>query len=554
MWRDGLYQPDLTYEPQESPFVSLGIPTLSYTPTFDQFDNSSFKSNSEVHLSVLGKGDDTLDEPTDFLSQLTIDPDELHPVSHSRANVSRVSQAQSIVQVHSLSSYLASFFSPESITASDSHFCPNCRTRAPSLQRTFSLLEPPQTLILHLKRFDSNLLKINHPVALAPPNPYSGAIWVEIDTNWVSEPTPTRACSSAFAYVLCGAVLHHGILQGGHYTALIFNSGGWWCCDDQSVQSETASNAHYMIQNSGYILLLQRAQLDVSASTKHTEPHSPSEIFLGSFSSDFPSECDEPNKVGDSFEKIPPGLVNHGNTCFLNAILQCLAVCSQNWSETHLAEWILERRAPSQMKELAVELKACFEAISLGKLQSSKERLTRRSSRYELREPSCILSDEPRRVLYKLRSMHKESTSIAGLTRIFGRKSTFFVNRTDLSEPGVQQDAAEALLHILDALRESISWADNLCPFEGCLASSIRCNSCDHTTSCPQEKFTTLSIPISLDQSKEEENSNDWRENELLQRLLSSWTLSDLKSTASVNPGSVYYRSSSVSSLKWTGL
>jgi ubiquitin C-terminal hydrolase len=108
----------------------------------------------------------------------------------------------------------------------DEYECENCGKPRPPAKKTMTIWKLPLVLVLSVKRFQNNGLKIGTPVA-----PVSTVDF----TPYFSEDSPEREVK--VQYTLRGMVDHHGSSLGGHYTAqcLSTTNGAWHRFDDESV-------------------------------------------------------------------------------------------------------------------------------------------------------------------------------------------------------------------------------------------------------------------------------------------------------------------------------
>ena len=146
----------------------------------------------------------------------------------------------------------------------------------------------------------------------------------------------------------------------------------------------------------------------------------------------------------------PPGLINQGNTCFLNSVLQALARSFQfrSWSLSHTAE-----------HEKLGQQEGCI-ACAVGKVM--------RDLRHKVSQPFA-----PSSITGRLRSI----------------SSSFYL--------GLQQDAHEFLSHLLDAMEKSCKVA-RMPPctlLQGRMVSRVLCTSC-RKPSDSTDLFETLSLEI----------------------------------------------------------
>eukprot|EP01035_Chromulina_nebulosa_P016999 gene16999-22498_t len=109
-------------------------------------------------------------------------------------------------------------------------FCDNCHCSR-KCQKQLFIVDHPQILVLHLKRFDAvknrkNSTKVSFPLHDLDLSPFMSLLSDE-------------SSSQSSIYDLCGVVNHKGGLNQGHYVAFVRvdNDGAknWFRCDDDSV-------------------------------------------------------------------------------------------------------------------------------------------------------------------------------------------------------------------------------------------------------------------------------------------------------------------------------
>lgn len=145
---------------------------------------------------------------------------------------------------------------PEKLDENNKWKCGRCKQeQRANIQLTLKVLPP--ILMLHLKRFKKgreltkNSQRIKIPFEGLDLSPYVG----------VSDKSAFR---SPLIYDLYGAVLHHGSLTKGHYTALVKYKDNWHYCDDESVRLMRSVDESF-IEDKAYILFYrQRPVLQAS--------------------------------------------------------------------------------------------------------------------------------------------------------------------------------------------------------------------------------------------------------------------------------------------------
>ena len=123
----------------------------------------------------------------------------------------------------------------EKLEDDDMYFCEKCNDKRVG-SRKLEVATWPKHLIVFLKRFDNNLKKIDNII--------------EVPINW------------RHGYVIKGAVIQTGSLNGGHYTyvsRILETDGtiGWRYCDDSNVGPIDESKAQ-MFLNRSYIIYYEK--------------------------------------------------------------------------------------------------------------------------------------------------------------------------------------------------------------------------------------------------------------------------------------------------------
>eukprot|EP00056_Hartaetosiga_gracilis_P008526 m.121868 g.121868 ORF g.121868 m.121868 type:complete len:945 (+) comp12930_c0_seq1:193-3027(+) len=162
------------------------------------------------------------------------------------------SKFPSSIKSYHLTDCLDDFVTNEDISGEEAPFCDGCKKKC-SARRQMMFASLPSTLIIHLKRFQ-----------------FKGYGSRKI-TNFVDVPTEIdmspfaqthdggdSAGGKGLVYSLCGATLHSGSVNGGHYTALCKHpkSGDWFYCNDSSVTKSTPPPNHHM--HAAYLLFYER--------------------------------------------------------------------------------------------------------------------------------------------------------------------------------------------------------------------------------------------------------------------------------------------------------
>jgi ubiquitin carboxyl-terminal hydrolase 4/11/15 len=128
-------------------------------------------------------------------------------------------------------------------------YCKDCKKH----QQAFKKLElffTPKLLILHLKRFEYSSMGRYRTYA----EKIGSTIDFPIDTLNLSQYI-IGPDSSNSNYELYAVSQHYGSCGGGHYTAIVKNSGKWYDCNDSSVSS---SNESSVVSGAAYLLFYRR--------------------------------------------------------------------------------------------------------------------------------------------------------------------------------------------------------------------------------------------------------------------------------------------------------
>ena len=146
-----------------------------------------------------------------------------------------------------LSECMETFSKPCNLSGENKYNCSKCKRKTDAL-KTMYIWEPPEILIIHLKRFDNT----RHMV-------------MKVDTyvDYPLENFKLDGCYSSFnthdyKYNLVAVSNHFGSCNGGHYTAYCKNAfnNNWYNFDDRSVTY--IPNIDTIVSKSGYILFYRR--------------------------------------------------------------------------------------------------------------------------------------------------------------------------------------------------------------------------------------------------------------------------------------------------------
>eukprot|EP00741_Cyanophora_paradoxa_P000373 tig00000403_g364.t1 len=126
---------------------------------------------------------------------------------------------------------LHAFCSTEELTGDDKYRCENCKSVNEATKR-LTIVKLPEVLVVHIKRFRYDSLfgsKLSNHVAF----PIE-----ELDMRPFCQ---KNTKSTSFKYDLVSMVQHHGMLNGGHYTAMCKNflTNKWYEYDDSQVHPTT---------------------------------------------------------------------------------------------------------------------------------------------------------------------------------------------------------------------------------------------------------------------------------------------------------------------------
>eukprot|EP00917_Polyrhabdina_sp_WS-2016_P032060 GHVP01068448.1.p1 GENE.GHVP01068448.1~~GHVP01068448.1.p1 ORF type:complete len:554 (+),score=75.67 GHVP01068448.1:61-1722(+) len=162
-----------------------------------------------------------------------------------------------------------SFFSSETLQGEEMFYCEKCKRKTEAKKRLHFHGEPPNALIVQLKRFGNDL-----------------SFFSKISTKVNIEPQMNlkkyTADNSDLEYFLSGVIIHSGGLGGGHYTAYCKNISTevWRCYNDSNVM---LSSIEAVIKDQSYILLYQKKKYmdeTISLFSSQPRPFSDNKYFL----------------------------------------------------------------------------------------------------------------------------------------------------------------------------------------------------------------------------------------------------------------------------------
>ncbi|MBY0353144.1 ubiquitin carboxyl-terminal hydrolase [Candidatus Babeliales bacterium] len=242
----------------------------------------------------------------------------------------------------SLQQCLDEYLSVEKMDGHNQWYCSQCISYIDA-EKKISFQSPPHNLIFSYQRsfwsFSTGAIKLNNIIEA----PLSLQLQEE------------HALESPITYNLVGFGYHHGGPGGGHYYAYCFDGKDWYCYNDSSV-SGPITNIESILNTQGTYTLYY--EIDISDEKRLPLKQQPGKVFSFKFfaptsTSTTPPSTTPPSKTPPSTITPPPskttppkppkpstppkknrGLINVGNTRFLNASVQALSHL------TYFNEWL----------------------------------------------------------------------------------------------------------------------------------------------------------------------------------------------------------------------
>ncbi|KAH3663432.1 hypothetical protein WICMUC_005958 [Wickerhamomyces mucosus] len=151
------------------------------------------------------------------------------------------------------------FTKSETLDDEDSWNCPHCKKKVKTFKK-ITITRLPKNLIVHLKRFDPNLSKINKFVDYSKDLDLT-SYWPTISSDKEREQIesfPPRDQSPPFKYSLYGVSMHMGNFSNGHYTSYVWKgTKDKWCYFDDSRIVKNCK-VEGIINSNAYVLFYAR--------------------------------------------------------------------------------------------------------------------------------------------------------------------------------------------------------------------------------------------------------------------------------------------------------
>ena len=185
------------------------------------------------------------------------------------ATASSLADGGDSTTAHSLLQLINNFLAKERLSGANQLVCSKCK-KLQDADRSFTVCQWPDHLVLHLKRFNSRGVKSSAPVSLVERFQVEGRRRASfINTSSSSRSQLTTASVQTFQYQLSGIVCHEGSSHGGHYIAYVRRGGGslstsapmpssasdeWYCCNDSSITRVDRRHVLLSVMKSAYLL------------------------------------------------------------------------------------------------------------------------------------------------------------------------------------------------------------------------------------------------------------------------------------------------------------
>lgn len=147
---------------------------------------------------------------------------QCHHVSSTFENMISLSlvasfpNSQDISKSNNLQSLIQDYFKPDHLVKENRYKCDKCHKKVDAT-RQYHMDQPPNTVLLHLKRFNYMSKKISKRVDFPETISFDGQV-------------KHKKQNEEHQYALMGVVVHLGnSLFGGHYIAYVRNGPKWFC-------------------------------------------------------------------------------------------------------------------------------------------------------------------------------------------------------------------------------------------------------------------------------------------------------------------------------------
>ncbi len=162
-----------------------------------------------------------------------------------------IPESNSIVTIESC---LTNYSAQIKLVGEDKYHCINCKQKRDAVQNTY-LWESPEILVIHLKRFNNNLIGSTYVTGRI-----STTISFPFDKLDISNIiSPHTISNLSCVYNLYGIVNQSGSLDGGHYMAYCKNklNNNWYCFNDSNVRYVDPS-LYDTMYDGAYLLFYER--------------------------------------------------------------------------------------------------------------------------------------------------------------------------------------------------------------------------------------------------------------------------------------------------------